>query len=142
MTLQLALVSRALARRVPAIDQLDKLNSVHARPMPRYLFGRISVRPASVSNIIFASSYQSLPAYATEIVPMEAPRMTSPAISAFIVFAVQATIPPTIVRVCPKRITYRRPKISERRPAIENPTAAAAPQPEGILLSKSWSAMP
>jgi hypothetical protein len=64
---------------------------------------------------------------------MEAPRMTSPAMSEFMVFAVQATIPPIIVRACPKSITYRRPKISERRPAMENPTAAAAPQPEGIL---------
>jgi hypothetical protein len=32
------------------------------------------------------------------MVPIDAPRITSPAISAFIVFAVHATMPPIMVR--------------------------------------------
>jgi len=66
------------------------------------------------------------------MIPMLAPRMTSPAINWFILWLVHATMPPTTQRSCPKRITPRLPKISESRPATENVTAAAAPHPDGI----------
>ena len=45
MTRQLALDKSELDSSVPATDQVARLNSVHARPMPRYLLGRISDIP-------------------------------------------------------------------------------------------------
>lgn len=87
-----------LAKMVDGTPHVERFSSVQARPMPRYLLGKISDKPGTYISSVFYLEGHNVPAYVTDTVPMLAPRMTSPAINWFIVLLVQQIIPPVIVR--------------------------------------------